>query len=323
MRNIFLAPRSNETSHKNFESTIIEGRSYSFIEPYLSEEEKRILSKYPTIRVWGNKGSLRGRWEKMKPRDFVLFYAKGSFYYGARVVLTKYSEELGRKLWPADENGVPWTCLFFIENLKEINIPIRVVQELAEYEPTWDRVQGFMALRDSGVKAIEERFGSAEIFLSQEPEVYEVIENIIEIDKEESLEIQEYVIRDRSQLFRDASNFVYGKESHKIDTQPRKTRIENQTQKRRIAALENYRCQICDWSLEWKNSKGKKSFRIDVDHIIDKAKGGTEAINNLWVLCPNCHAKKTLGVIKIDPGKKKIIVENKEQKLHHDNHLNW
>ena len=116
---------------------------------------------------------------------------------------------------------------------------------------------------------------------------------------------------------------MYKNESHKIDTQPRKIRIESQTQKKRIAALEYYKCQICDWQLEWINSKGKKSFRIDVDHIIEKGKEGTEAINNLWVLCPNCHAKKTVGVIKIDPTKKKVFIAGKEVKFHHDNHLNW
>ena len=105
MKNIFLAPRSNETSYKNFESTIQGGRSYEFLEPYLNEQEKKVLSAYSQISVWGNKGSLRSRWEKMVPGDFVLFYAKGAFYYSARVVLTKYSEELGEKLWPADEDG--------------------------------------------------------------------------------------------------------------------------------------------------------------------------------------------------------------------------
>jgi len=98
MKNIFLAPRSNETSYENFESTIISGRPYSFVEPYLNDEERAVLSKFKTISVWGNKESLKSRWEQMKPGDFVLFYAKGFFYYSARVVLTKHSVELGTKL---------------------------------------------------------------------------------------------------------------------------------------------------------------------------------------------------------------------------------
>lgn len=323
MKNIFLAPRSNETSYENFQSTIIGGRKYEEIEPYLNEEEKKVLSKYPTVSVWGNKESLRSRWEKMVPGDYVLFYARGIFYYSARVVLTKYNKDLGSKLWPMDEDGNPWPCLFFIDNLQEVNIPIKTVQELAEYSPTWDRVQGFMPLNDEGLAAIINKFGSIETFLSQKPEVYQVIENIIEISKEENLEEEKEETIDKDKILRDAQDFQSATDSHALDFSPRKVRIENKQQKKRVAILENYSCQVCGWSLEWTNSKGKKSFRIDVDHIVDKAKGGGEELNNLWALCPNCHVKKTLGVIVVDAKNKKILENGEEIPLNHDNHLNW
>lgn len=323
MKNIFLAPRSNETSYKNFESTIVGGRKYSEIEPYLTEKEKNILSKYPVLSIWGNKESLRSRWGKMQAGDYVLFYAKGFFYYSSRVVLTKFSPELGTKLWPLDEDGNPWPCLFFVDNLQEVNIPIRTVQELAEYSPTWDRVQGFMRLNDSGLKAISEKFGSIDLFLSQKPEVYTAIENIIETSKEENLEEEKLEVVDKKKLIDEAQEFRNIGDSYSIESSPRKVRIESKQQKKRIAALEDYSCQVCGWSLEWTNSKGKKAFRIDIDHIIDKAKGGGEEISNLWALCPNCHVKKTLGVIEVDLSNKKISEKGTEINLHHDNHLGW
>lgn len=100
-------------------------------------------------------------------------------------------------------------------------------------------------------------------------------------------------------------------------------RIENRLQKKRIASIENWSCQICGWSMQWKNEKGKTMKIIEVDHIIEKANGGTEEANNLWTLCPNCHAKKTYGVIKIDLKLHKIFENEQEVKLHHDNHLGW
>jgi HNH endonuclease len=329
MTNIFLAPRSNETSHKNFESTIEVGASYSRLEPYLDDEEKKLLSKYKNgkISIWGNKESLRSRWEMMQPGDYVLFYAQGVFYYSARVVLTKYSETLGGELWPTDEDGKPWSCLFIVDHVEKTKIPIKVLQELADYAPTWDRVQGFMRLNDQGTKAIVDKFGSVENFLNQKPEVQEVIyraiENVIEKTKEEIIEGEEEKVVDRQKLLEDALNFKDQGVSHIFDNTPHKVRVENRVQKKRVAALENYSCQICGWSLRWVNSKGKKTFRIDVDHIIDKAKGGGEELNNLWVLCPNCHVKKTLKIITVDL-KKKIVCENgNEIKLNHDFHLGW
>ncbi|MCH5222264.1 MAG: HNH endonuclease [Muribaculaceae bacterium] len=77
-------------------------------------------------------------------------------------------------------------------------------------------------------------------------------------------------------------------------------RIENRAQKARIAKLENYTCQICGYRYEYKNNLGQKRWIIEVDHIKEKSKGGGEEINNMLVLCPNCHAKKTKGAIIIN-----------------------
>lgn len=321
--NIFLAPRANETSHENFESTIIEGRPYTFVERYLTDTEKAVLSTYETVRVWGNKESLKARWEKMEPGDYVLFYANKMFYYSARVVLTKYSPELGEKLWPADEDGSVWSCLFFIDQIKETQIPIKVVQELAEYDPAWDRVQGFMPLNDEGITAITEKFGSIESFIGQDPAVYTVIDNIIERERDEIVEGTKEAVADIVALLAEINAYKDSGPSHTIETTTSKKRLENKAQKRKIAQIEGYACQICNWSLEWTNSKGELSYRIDVDHIIDKAKGGGEEAGNLWALCPNCHVKKTLGVLTINPVKKQILENGREVTLHHDEHLKW
>lgn len=323
MKRIFLAPKSNERSHANFGPSLLEGRTNSFVEPYLTEKEKEILSPYEILQIWGNKEVLRPRWEKMRPGDYVLFYAKGVFEYSARVVLTKFNIELGEKLWPVDKNGNSWPCLFFVDNVKKINIPIKVVQELAEYEPTWDRVQGFMPLRESGIQAIENKFGSIEKFLDQSPEVYEVLDTFINTIREETLTEEKGEGKEKALLYKEASSYTDSGISHVTTTAPAKKRVESKKQKMLVAELEDYACQICNWSLSWKNTKGKEVYRIDIDHIIDKAKGGTEELHNLWALCPNCHVKKTLGVIQIDPDKKSITENGESVRLHHDNHLNW
>lgn len=323
MKNIFLAPRSSETSYENFESTIAAGRSYSYLEPYLNEQEKSVLSKFKEISIWGNKESLKNRWRYMQPGDYVLFYAHGVFNYSARVVLTKYSKELGEKLWPYDEDGEPWPCLFFVDNLQEINIPLKSVQELAKYKPTWDRVQGFMKLNKIGHQAITEKFGSIDAFLKQTPALDQIIENVLENEKDEIVEGEIESEVDKNEILKEALSYKDSGASHVMNTTPRKVRIENRGQKKRVAVLENYSCQLCNWSLEWTNSKGKKSFRIDIDHIVDKAIGGGEEISNLWALCPNCHVKKTLGVIKVDLKNYKITDGGKEIKLLHDGHLKW
>lgn len=91
-----------------------------------------------------------------------------------------------------------------------------------------------------------------------------------------------------------------------------KVRIESAKQKRIVKELNGYCCQICGFSFVYKDSMGRQKKYAQVDHMIDKTDGGTEELNNLWVLCPNCHAQKTLGVIIVDKNKKQILRESKK-----------
>lgn len=51
MKNIFLAPRSDETSYEHFESTILKGRSIDFIKQYLTQEEINLLSGQKVLSI--------------------------------------------------------------------------------------------------------------------------------------------------------------------------------------------------------------------------------------------------------------------------------
>ncbi len=59
----------------------------------------------------------------------------------------------------------------------------------------------------------------------------------------------------------------------------------------REQAIEKYgnRCELCYYPLS-----------IDTHHIIPKYKGGRHEIDNLMVVCPNCHALITRNLIKIN-----------------------
>ncbi len=100
-----------------------------------------------------------------------------------------------------------------------------------------------------------------------------------------------------------------------------KIRHESKMQKERIARIEDYTCQICGFRQSYVNANGRTRYIIEVDHIVEKSQGGGETVNNLLVLCPNCHAKKTYGLIKVNPDY--TIEENGRQRpLMQDRHLN-
>lgn len=104
-----------------------------------------------------------------------------------------------------------------------------------------------------------------------------------------------------------------------------KVRIESVKQKRIVKELNKYACQICGFSFVYKDTRGRDKKYAQVDHIIDKADGGTEELSNLWVLCPNCHAQKTFGVITVDKSKKTIKKNGEFIKIKtgHLKHYGW
>lgn len=168
---IFLAPRSNETSYKNFVSTIENGVDYSIIEPHLSDEGKKILGDLDKAFVWGNKETKKSSWDKMNLGDLVLFYKgregkerEGKLVYAGRLSFKQHSKELGLALWPPKPGEKPWTCVFFLEDLRPVYIPITEVADYAGYSRNFI-VQGFMPLNDEGTKVIMAKFGSVEKFL--------------------------------------------------------------------------------------------------------------------------------------------------------------
>ena len=63
------------------------------------------------------------------------------------------------------------------------------------------------------------------------------------------------------------------------------SRSVSETKKKYIASQQAWKCAHC-------NNQLPASFQVD--HIIRLADGGTNHINNLEALCPNCHGKKTM-----------------------------
>lgn len=168
---IFLAPRSNETSYKNFLSTIENGVDLTIVEPHLDPEGRQRLAGRNKLFVWGNKDSKKASWNKMELGDLVLFYKgrekkerEGKLVYAGTLAHKQHSKELGLALWPPKKGEEPWICIFFLENLRPIYIPISEMADYANYSRNFI-VQGFMPLRDEAVRKILKRFGTVDTFL--------------------------------------------------------------------------------------------------------------------------------------------------------------
>jgi hypothetical protein len=171
---IFLAPRSNETSYKNFLSTIDNGVDFNIVEPYLEPRGKNILSGQKKLFAWGSKEIKKPSWDKMEVDDLVLFYVgrdsseiEGKFVYAGKLLYKQYDRNLGLALWPPKPNEEPWTCVFFLRDLTPVYIPISTIQRFGDYDKRFDRIQGFMPLNEKGTDLILKQFGNIDNFINK------------------------------------------------------------------------------------------------------------------------------------------------------------
>lgn len=62
--------------------------------------------------------------------------------------------------------------------------------------------------------------------------------------------------------------------------------------KREAHIQQGYCCTICGWTIE-----GTETGACAIHHITPIGKGGEDSIDNVVVLCPNCHALADAGLI--------------------------
>ena len=61
------------------------------------------------------------------------------------------------------------------------------------------------------------------------------------------------------------------------------SRSVSETKKKYVASRQKWRCGNCSQMLE---------ATFEVDHKVELQNGGSNHVDNLWALCPNCHREK-------------------------------
>ncbi len=169
---IFIAPRSGEQSSQNFQKTIEGGYKKSDLERFLSPNDSEALKNESILMIWGNKPSLKSRWEKMQFDDWVLFYQHGSISYVGRLLYKTHNKKLADELWgpQLSENGelVSWEYIFFLKDLQKVDFSYKIMADLAGYKGSV--VQGFLPYSDEGVNNIIKKYGSIERLFFNAPQ---------------------------------------------------------------------------------------------------------------------------------------------------------
>lgn len=168
--NIFILTASNPEAYQHYIDTIEHGFKLDEIEKYLSQHQVEALSNIygdGLIKAWGaipGQGNIR-TWEKLDIGDPILIYRKGSFEYYALVTFKLHNPELAKHLWKSNSVGETWEYVYFLNNLVDISVPIRIYNEALGYQESF-RPYGFSRADTKKVKQLEVEFGSVESFLN-------------------------------------------------------------------------------------------------------------------------------------------------------------
>ncbi|MEM5867596.1 MAG: hypothetical protein QXG39_06720 [Candidatus Aenigmatarchaeota archaeon] len=143
MVRVFLAPGLLAHIRKS----IIEGVQHEELAVKNSSLKELIQHHYASGRVtlWGIKDALRGLWERARPEDYLLFYHAGGFPYAGKIsFLYPFKEtaeqveeaaKIAEKVWGKDpRDGKTWSYLIFVNDVREVNIPLEKFNELTGYK---------------------------------------------------------------------------------------------------------------------------------------------------------------------------------------------
>jgi hypothetical protein len=160
---VFLAPGF----FKNIKRSIAEGVSTDELDVRDPSLREKIVESYGSgsVKLWALKETLRGRWVSIDKGDYVLFYHGGKFIYMGKVLFKyPFAEKprqvevgscLAESVWGRDVDGRTWPYLFFLEEVREIDLPLSKLNELTGYN--LNALGGFMKIRDEekALKVIE------------------------------------------------------------------------------------------------------------------------------------------------------------------------
>lgn len=306
MKKIFLAPRSNETSYKNYISSM-QGRPKEDIWGYLSDAERRLFGDQEKFFIWGCQPSMEGRWQKMALGDYVMFYTRGKFVSVGELQFKKKSEGLARNLWPVSKSTQkPWSCVFFVKNLTTISLPIADFSELTGYK--MDRVQSFMRV-STGFDGILKMYGSTDNFVqslksgldrAQISELSAIVDKSpSKLNSEDKARLDELTRgKSEEELEKALKNYA----ENALEKTPEQVTKQVVTFKRNRQLVDDMKskyqnkCQICDFT--FRTASGK--YYSEAAHIIpiSTASKGVDSPDNIWILCANHHRMLDTGAIK-------------------------
>ncbi len=160
MNKIILQSADTDNASQRYGDTIQNPVDLNRIKRFVREDEYDILTKYyrgRRIPVWGvtpGKGDVNYRkWGRFERGDTILFSRQGRISASAIATLTTHNKELALDLWNQNSGGETWEYIYFLDGLRNQNIPYAEFNRAAQYDPNYIII-GFNVLPENKSRTI-------------------------------------------------------------------------------------------------------------------------------------------------------------------------
>lgn len=178
IKQIVFQPIGNKQGENNFNKTINGCIDLDELKEFLCDNQyKNLLEIYPDkqVKIWGvqseNNSAKKkenskdnksispnvSKWNKLQKGARVLFYSDKSFCKAATVTYTIWNKKIAEHLWNLNECNETWECLYFVNDVKVVDLDADEVFELIGTKEK--HVQGFRILKDEHAKKIIDQYG--------------------------------------------------------------------------------------------------------------------------------------------------------------------
>ncbi|WP_216901164.1 hypothetical protein [Synechococcus sp. CCY 9618] len=196
MTKVILQPSGNKDAREHFLDTIETNVSLGQIRPHIGIDDFQALQEvYPNgnCKVWGVTpgGSNKTKWSRIETGDITLFSREGAIYASAVTTYKLHCHSLAAELWNYNKDGQTWEYIYFLDELKEHDIPYATFNDAVGYKSNFV-IQGFSVLDEGKSAAVIQAFDlQSDVFYSDisKDECLEAISRLISLKETES-EIQ-------------------------------------------------------------------------------------------------------------------------------------
>lgn len=169
----YFIPSDDEEGRKNLSKTIEERYYIKPLHNMLSANDKEIINileqntEDGLVHIWGTVPGDRNtsRWEKLKAGDKILAYSQDKFVFYGTVFAKTRNIDVANEIWGNNKEGKTWELIYFIKDLKPVNIDRKDFVDIFDYEPNF-KPHGFGNINKDKLELVLNKFGDIDSLIN-------------------------------------------------------------------------------------------------------------------------------------------------------------